>query len=232
MEFCWEGVAMKCFLGHRARVPFLTVSITAAIFLCSPAAWAQGVRRFETYTKALDGLLVLQGKAQNFDMPDDMPPNTNCNLTDDPADINNGRIGPNLSRHCTGRGNATNGSILGGSLVSTQSTRTVSQFGLRSRRTERPRTDKPTKSPFVAGDYRIGDAFERWLFPVENVPSAAPIMLMRLAAVDDFPTGELRSVGGRLSLFATFEHQRVDHDATVFEYGFQSHQNRATIGFA
>lgn len=204
-------------LEDKGYASVLLVSIAATIALGSPTVLAQSIRQFETYREALNSLLRLDAGG--------------CNLDETPADLNV-RIGPNLSRHCDKDPvNVMSGSVLGGSLVSPQSTRTVSQFGLRPRRTERPRRERPKASSFVARDYWIGDTFERWLFPVDSDPAASPNLLMNLNAVDDFPTGELRIVGDQLSIFATFEHQRVDRRQTAFESGLEYQHNKATFGF-
>lgn len=63
-----------------------------------------------------------------------------------------GLIGPNLSRHCsanTEQSQLSGGSVIGGSLSSLQSTRTVSQFDVNRRRSEEcdPSKDPDCKSP-------------------------------------------------------------------------------------
>jgi hypothetical protein len=235
---CVDGIEMRPAAKLTIHLHMLLITAAAVIFPTNYAAWAQGIQRFRTYTQALNGLLVPEGKGAS---PDDPDVRTNCDLTNDPADLTEpgddvrGRIGPNLSRHCSKPGNIIAGSILGGSLVSPQSTRTVSQFSLRPRQIERPPPaplpKDPKKSPYLASDYWIGDPFERWLFPIDTPSAGGPAMLMRLNAVDDFPTGELRAIGDKLSLFVTYEHQRTDRDATPFESGFDSRHSKATIGF-
>jgi len=116
------------------------IAVHCACLLISSGASAQNAS-FETYTDALDFLL-----GTGFDdcgiAPSASPTDPNPALTLLPGN-NAGRppqagpIGPNLSRHCSPNLEKTNlsgGSVIGGSLSSLQSTRTVSQFDARRRR--------------------------------------------------------------------------------------------------
>ncbi|MDX0574268.1 autotransporter domain-containing protein [Sinorhizobium medicae] len=93
---------------------------------------------FETYSQALR---ILLGAGDE-----------DCKFVSDPEDPNlfPGPIGPNLSRHCRpDETNLSGGSVMGGSLSSLQSTRTVSQFDVSRRRSEEcdPSKDPDCRSP-------------------------------------------------------------------------------------
>lgn len=131
------------------------IAILCACFLSSKGANAQ-TASFETFSDALNFLLGAGFENCGIAPPSGPAPGIpNPDLTilpnDQGFDEKPGLIGPNLSRHCFPNVEETNlsgGSVVGGSLSSLQSTRTVSQFDASRRRSQRSDTGGETRSNF------------------------------------------------------------------------------------
>lgn len=134
------------------RIKAVLPVLSACLLACGETN-AQTVplrHNFETYNQALRILLGAGFEDCKFVNDPDDPDLTSFDpITGEVIDPP-GLIGPNLSRHCRpDETNLSGGSVIGGSLSSLQSTRTVSQFDVSRRRSEEcdPSIDPDCKSP-------------------------------------------------------------------------------------
>jgi uncharacterized protein YhjY with autotransporter beta-barrel domain len=125
------------------------------------------------------------------------------------------------------------GASLGGSLLSFQPTRTVSQFI-----TQRARSTASQGSPALG--FAPGDGLAAFLFgaPQANfteVAGPSPSSLTvnsSLSLTQDWPSGMISLTNGQASLFATFSYERRDRDTTDFQAGHEADVKTAMVGIA
>lgn len=132
------------------RIKLITAT-SCAYLLFAGVAHAQSAtelkHHFETYPQAL-GFLLGDGRDNCKFVQDPSENNRDLTLVNRAGEISRqGTIGPNLSRHCSANtepSQLSGGSVIGGSLSSLQSTRTVSQFDVSRRKFEEC---DPTQDP-------------------------------------------------------------------------------------
>lgn len=192
----------------------LATATTCACLLFSSSVYAQSApsplrHSFETYGQALR-ILLGQG-------------NDPCKFVNNPAAVPS-LIGPNLARHCRGdqETNLSGGSVIGGSLSSLQSTRTVSQFDVSRRRSEEcdPSEDPDCKSPvsetvsnyFYQGN-ASGSVFSSMLDGGDGVLNANALI-----PFDGF------------SVFGQLEYENYQQSTTPYEPGWDVDTLSAELG--
>ncbi|WP_158665071.1 autotransporter outer membrane beta-barrel domain-containing protein [Ensifer adhaerens] len=190
-----------------------TVLCTSVLFF--NGANAQNAS-FETYSEALSSLLGAGSANCGFGVvpfDDDL---TILEGNDQDAPARTGLIGPNLSRHCfpnTNNSNLSGGSVIGGSLSSLQSTRTVSQFDITRRRTA---PCDPAKDPKCKEDDSENTAVSNYFYH-GSITSSGNSFLSLVNDNDDV----INAIGfiplDSFSIFGQLEYQSYRQSASKFE---------------
>ncbi|WEJ17614.1 autotransporter outer membrane beta-barrel domain-containing protein (plasmid) [Sinorhizobium sp. K101] len=204
----------------------LVIAATCCCLLYTGGAYAQiaptQVRHnFETYSEALSFLLGAGDRFCGFVTSTPNGPNPALtilpgNVADLPPSKETGLIGPNLSLHChpnTDNTNLSGGSVVGGSLSSLQSTRTVSQFETTRRRSE---PCDPAEDP-ECNESDSRDAVISNYFYQRSITSSGELIFSLISDSDDALSASGLVPFDGFTMFGQIEYQNYRQSDSKFE---------------
>ena len=200
---------------------------------------------FETYGQAITGLLgigIRRSSTPNANAPPTCGLTTQSTQTIDNTGAGVVAFHPvaglsdRLNQHCTENNPALfGGASLGGSLLSSQPTRTVSQFITRR--------DRPVQSATQSGSQSFApDGLTELLFgaPRENFGfqeaasglTTSYAMNSSLSLTQDWPSGIVSLTNGQTSAFAAFSYEKREADSTTYQGGYDLGVKTVMLGTA